>query len=310
VCKSDLALYTGRTMPLRDPSGDDASDDRLEYPCTFGHEPVGIVEQVHPSVRGFSVGERVAGAGWVTRERSHSTHVVLDESFTVRVPGQVESKYALAEPLGAAVNIVRSCPLTFGDRVAVIGCGFMGLTVLALLRGRGLREIVAVDRRQDRLDLAAEMGATATTTGDSAAELADVYARGWPGVDVAIDLSGSIKGLMIALKLVRKPRATIAISSMYPPDQCFTVADWLLIKSPILVAAHPDYSLDFRADMELGLWAVVTGVIPIARLVNRTFSLCDVGVAHETALRDDSAYIKGVVLPADGAHSSAAGGSR
>lgn len=49
-----------------------------------------------------------------------------------------------------------------GDRVAVIGCGFMGLMVIAGLKSRALGDIVAIDLDEKRLEMAVQYGATKT----------------------------------------------------------------------------------------------------------------------------------------------------
>ena len=43
-----------------------------------------------------------------------------------------------------------------GDRIAVIGCGFMGLMVIAGLKSQALGDIVAIDLDEKRLEMAVQ----------------------------------------------------------------------------------------------------------------------------------------------------------
>ena len=45
-----------------------------------------------------------------------------------------------------------------GDKIAVIGCGFMGLMVIAGLKSRALGDLVAIDLDDNRLEMAKKYG--------------------------------------------------------------------------------------------------------------------------------------------------------
>ena len=66
---------------------------------------------------------------------------------------------ALAEPLAVGMQAVNQSEAVPGDKVAVFGCGPIGLMALATLADRGVDDVVAVDLSHARLDLAREMGA-------------------------------------------------------------------------------------------------------------------------------------------------------
>ena len=54
-----------------------------------------------------------------------------------------------------------------GSTAAVIGCGYMGLGVIALMKLRGVSRIIAVDIRQSSLGIAAKLGADEVYTQDT-----------------------------------------------------------------------------------------------------------------------------------------------
>jgi S-(hydroxymethyl)mycothiol dehydrogenase len=68
---------------------------------------------------------------------------------------------AVATGAGAALN---TSPVWPGARVAVIGCGGVGLSVVQGARMAGAAEIVAIDREPRKLEWAARFGATETAT--------------------------------------------------------------------------------------------------------------------------------------------------
>ncbi len=72
----------------------------------------------------------------------------------------------LIEPCAVLIHAVERAKTTgilrFNSRVAVQGCGPIGLICIAILRTMGIENIVAIDGEEKRLSFAKEMGATAT----------------------------------------------------------------------------------------------------------------------------------------------------
>jgi len=64
---------------------------------------------------------------------------------------------AVMTGVGSAVNVAAVAP---GDSVAVLGCGGVGLNVIQGARIAGARTIIAIDRVQQRLQRARDLGAT------------------------------------------------------------------------------------------------------------------------------------------------------
>ncbi|MGZ4676724.1 MAG: zinc-dependent alcohol dehydrogenase, partial [Acidimicrobiia bacterium] len=66
---------------------------------------------------------------------------------------------ALAEPLAVGMQAVNQADVGPGDRVAVFGCGPVGLMAIAVLADRGIDDVVAFDLSGQRRDLARRLGA-------------------------------------------------------------------------------------------------------------------------------------------------------
>ena len=86
--------------------------------------------------------------------------MVLSELFILPVPnGLVTEHAALTEPMAVGVHAVAKSRLEPGDAPLVIGCGPVGLAVIAALKLRAAEPIVAADFSPARRALAARMGA-------------------------------------------------------------------------------------------------------------------------------------------------------
>ncbi|MHC1785726.1 MAG: alcohol dehydrogenase catalytic domain-containing protein [Christensenellales bacterium] len=125
----------------------------------FGHEPVGVVAGLGADVRGFQIGERVSGLAYPAL----AEYVVFAAAHTVHVPENLPDEDAVAEPLSCLVSAVKKLPpVQPGTPAAVVGCGYMGLGALSLLKLRGDTRVIAVDPRPEALENARRLGADET----------------------------------------------------------------------------------------------------------------------------------------------------
>jgi Zn-dependent alcohol dehydrogenase len=96
--------------------------------------------------------------------------------------------------IGAVRNAAR---VRVGDTVSVVGCGGVGLQVVAGARLAGARRIVAVDRDPTKLELARARGATdAVESGPDAARQVRELTDG--GVDFAFEVVGRAETIRLA----------------------------------------------------------------------------------------------------------------
>jgi S-(hydroxymethyl)glutathione dehydrogenase/alcohol dehydrogenase len=90
-----------------------------------------------------------------------------------------------------------------GESVAVIGCGGVGLQVVAAARLAGATTIVAVDRVSEKLDLARQQGATHVVDSASDDPLAAIRGIAEGGVDHAFEVVGSPETIRLAWDATR-----------------------------------------------------------------------------------------------------------
>jgi threonine dehydrogenase-like Zn-dependent dehydrogenase len=109
------------------------------------------------------VGDRIAGVGYSNEfPGGYGERMVLGEPWLLRVPdGLPTEAAALTEPLAVAEHAVAKAGLGKGEAPVVIGCGPVGLAVIASLKRRGIEPIIASDFSAARRARAARVGAHA-----------------------------------------------------------------------------------------------------------------------------------------------------
>jgi 2-desacetyl-2-hydroxyethyl bacteriochlorophyllide A dehydrogenase len=104
----------------------------------------------------------------------YAEQMLLSAPMLLEVPNGLSTDHAaLTEPLAVGVHAVEKGALKGDEAPLVVGCGPVGLAVIAALRLKGIRPIVAADFSAKRRELAVKMGADIVV--DPAKE--DPYAR-------------------------------------------------------------------------------------------------------------------------------------
>lgn len=264
-------------------------------PVRLGHEPVGVIEAVGRNVFGFKVGERVTGL--FAFLRAFADYTVARPEELIKVPAHVPSEQALLEPLKCISTILRTAPPEFGDHVLVMGCGFMGLLVVAGLVGRGLASLIAVDLQAERLALARDFGATHTLNSadpDFLEQVAEITHG--HGTDVVFEVAGHPVAVELAAKTMRRGRGRYALAGWHGKPGTYTLRNWTT-NGTIILSAHPAHSLDPMDDARRAMDGLARGVFPMERLITHRFALQDIQTAFETMVGGADGYIKGVIIP-------------
>ncbi|HVA05913.1 MAG TPA: zinc-binding dehydrogenase [Acidimicrobiales bacterium] len=174
ICGSDLhALadfrhFTGLMdsvgVPILNPDED----------CVFGHEFCAeIVEHGPDTSATLPVGTRVCsvpilvgstGVEQIGYSNHYpgalAEHMVLQEMLLLPVPDSLDTNLAaLTEPLAVGEHAVGLSGLEPGQPCLVVGCGPVGLAVIAALKGRGHGPVLAADFSPTRRRLAEAFGA-------------------------------------------------------------------------------------------------------------------------------------------------------
>ena len=126
---------------------------------------------------------------------------------------------AVMTGVGAALNTACVTP---GSAVAVFGLGGVGLSAIMGARSAGAHPIVAVDRLDDKLELAREVGATHSINAANDDPVAAIRDITHGGADYAIESVGSESVLIQAYESTRRGGATITVG-LPAPNKMFSV---------------------------------------------------------------------------------------
>jgi len=225
LCGSDLrAIY----RPIDQGTGPEAYRGVIA-----GHEPCGVIEEVGPGVRHFTIGDRViiyhiAGcglcrdcrSGWMIscseaeraaygwqRDGGHADFLLADEGTLVALPDELTylDGAMVACGLGTAYAACLRGNVSGRDVVLVTGLGPVGIGTSLLCRAMGAR-VLGVEAVPERLDLARKLGfEDVVSPGDKGEALALLRERTSDrGFEVAIDCSGNAQARHLCLETTRE----------------------------------------------------------------------------------------------------------
>ena len=287
VCRSDWHGWMGH-------------DPAISLPHVPGHELAGVVAVAGTEVRAFAVGDRVTvpfccGCGRCEPCRQGWTQICdvdFQPGFTawgsfaelvalpradlnlVRLPESlafVEAASLGCRFMTAFAAVTEHGRVGAGDRVAIHGCGGVGLSALMIARALGAT-VVAVDLDDASLDLARELGAAHTINArDPVAEIVELTGG---GAHVSLDALGSAATCANSIRCLRKRGRHVQVGLMLSGDRT----------APLPMDRVIGYELSLHGvhGMAVGrydalLRLVTSGAVDPARLIGRTVALEQAG---------------------------------
>ena len=307
LCASDAHfLCSGQQIveSSRRYGGPYASVD-LSKPIVMGHEFVGEVVDYGPgSRRPIKVGGRATSVP-VMRQGPHKgvvgyvselpggfgEYMLLDEDFMMEVPeGLDDDLAALIEPLAVGLEHARSGEPQPGEIPLVVGCGAIGLGVIAGLKLRGIGPIVATDLDPGRRALALLMGADIALDPRETSPYAPLPEIGDKRVNLVYECVGKpgllgqiINGVGFGARIVMGGFC-LEPESLYVPS-----AQAKRLKINFACGEEPQ-------DMELALRSIADGRVDLRPWLGARIGLGGVGDAL-IRMNDPSAPVRTVVDP-------------
>ncbi|MFD5063392.1 MULTISPECIES: zinc-dependent alcohol dehydrogenase family protein [unclassified Streptomyces] len=219
VCGSDLWDYRGI--------------NQVDQPAPFGHEYVGVVEEVGSDVHTIKPGQFVIGSffasdntcancknGYQTnclhREfvgaegcQAEKIRIPLADGTLVATPEQPAEEHiagllACSDVMGTGWYAAVAAEVKPGDTVAVVGDGAVGLCAVIAAKELGAGRIIAMSRHEPRQKLAREFGATdivAERGDDGIARIKEL--TGGIGADRVLECVGTTQSMQQALRSTR-----------------------------------------------------------------------------------------------------------
>jgi D-arabinose 1-dehydrogenase-like Zn-dependent alcohol dehydrogenase len=226
VCHSDLHIWEGY-FDLGGGKRFYVKERGCIPPFTLGHEPFGIVEALGPRAKGVKVGQKRIVYPWigcgncavckagqdnycvsgtrflgVNRPGAYSTHVLIPHPRYLVDAAGIDDAFAATLACSGLTAYSASAKLpALGpqDRVAVLGCGGLGLIGISVLRAKGVKHIVGCDIDDAKLAAAAKQGAKTTVN----TQVQDSIQK-LQGIAAAIDFVGSPATAALGIAALRK----------------------------------------------------------------------------------------------------------
>ena len=208
VCGTDIHFYqwdsTAANFPVR-------------LPLILGHEYSGNVLEVGSDVHGISAGDRVAiethvpcgncyscGLGnghncqnmeliGITYPGAFAKYAKAPAKVVFKLPpGVTYEEGSLFEPAGVAMRGIDEAHIAPGDTVVIVGCGPIGLIAVQMALAVGAGQVIAIDVKDFRLEMARRMGArTLNPLQDDIVEQVRGISGRKGGADVVLEISGA-----------------------------------------------------------------------------------------------------------------------
>ncbi|MDT5335134.1 MAG: hypothetical protein QOD90_639 [Mycobacterium sp.] len=90
----------------------------------------------------------------------YAERMLLSAPLLLRVPNGLDAaRAALTEPMAVGLHAVNKSNVAPGEVTVVIGCGPIGIAIIAALRSRGVERVVAADFSARRREIATAVGA-------------------------------------------------------------------------------------------------------------------------------------------------------
>ncbi|MGL3104549.1 alcohol dehydrogenase catalytic domain-containing protein [Bradyrhizobium sp. BR 1432] len=154
---------------------------------------------------------------------------VVDQRCAVKVPREIPFDRAcligcgVMTGVGAAMHIAR---IEKGATATIIGCGAVGLSAVQGARLAGARRVIAIDRQQEKLDLAAAVGATHTLLADELLGTLHSDLTDGCGADFVIEAAGNRAAFRSSVEMVRAGGKSCGSAS------CLQMKSWRFAGAP------------------------------------------------------------------------------
>lgn len=265
----------------------------LDYPRFIGHEVAGIVEDKGKAVTKFNIGDRVAL--WVDGQ-GYAEKVSVKEDRVFSIEDKIPFAEAMAEPIACTTNGVIKANIKIGDKVVLVGTGFMGLILLQQIKLSGASEIIAVDVRDEILELAKNLGATRIINSikenpiEAVKELTENK-----GADVCFEVGGNQATLDLAPQLCRM-EGKLVIFGYHPGQRIIQdLGYWNWMAFDIVNAHFRDLRTILKGS-QIGMDLLNKNMIKMKPLITHTFSLEQINEAFNAAMEKPNGFIKAVVV--------------
>lgn len=278
VCASNLGPWAG--------------PEWMEFPTApggLGHEGWGVIDAVGDGVADLSLGQRIAHLG----QNSFASHDIVAADAVLPLPAALDGHPFPGEPLACAMNVFRRSGINAGDRVAIVGAGFLGALLVRLAADAGA-EVIAISRRDSSLAVARQMGAArALKTGQDTRDEVSELTNG-RFCDVAIEAVGKQETLDLAGDLVAEGGRLVIAGYHQDGPRKVNMQSWNW-RGIDVINAHERNPAVYMRGLREAVEAVASGRLDPAPLLTHTYPLDRLDEALNATRDKPGAFIKALV---------------
>lgn len=302
ICGSDLhfAAHGAQVLEMSDRVAGGGSGMRVDLgrDVFMGHEFSAEILEAGPDTETHPVGTLVTSLPVLLSAKgvepivySNSTiggyaeRMLLSAPLLLPIPNGLDFKHAaLTEPMAVGLHAVNKSNVAPGETALVLGCGPIGIAIVAALRAKGVESIVASDFSPKRRELATAMGAHETLDPAQGSPFDTVKPA------VVFEAVG-VPGIIDDILLRARPGTRLVVAGVcMQPD---TVHPFFAIAKEINVQFVLAYTPEEFGD---SLRALAEGDIDVGPLITGEVGLDEVGAAFDD-LADPERHCKILVTP-------------
>lgn len=221
------------------------------YPIVLGHEFSGTVTEIGEGVTSLQVGDHVAGVPLIPClkcrdcqmgnysqcrhytfigsriQGSFAEYVVLPERNAVKIDPSIPFEQgAMFEPCTVSLHGLKCADYRGGGKVAVIGCGTIGIFALQWAKIFGAEQVVAFATNEKSLELATRLGADAAlSTKEEGFLQKAMELTGNHGFDYVFEAVGAEQTMIMAMELAAN-KAHVCYIGTPKGNITFTQRQW------------------------------------------------------------------------------------
>jgi threonine dehydrogenase-like Zn-dependent dehydrogenase len=215
----------------------------------------------------------------------YAERMLLSAPLLTPIPNGLDPRQAaLTEPMAVGLHAVNKSAIQRGEAALVLGCGPIGIAIIAGLRHRGVEIIVASDYSARRRELAEKMGATSTVD--------PAHGSPFDGTSPAVVFEAvGVPGIIDDILRRAPVGARVVVAGVCM--QADTVHPYFAIAKQINVQFVLAYEPTEFTDC---LRAIAEGDIDVAPMITGEVDLSGVGAAFDELAHPD-AHCKILVTP-------------
>lgn len=255
-----------------------------------GHELFGTVIKKSSDVKTLEIGDKVTAIKFPGE--GYCEYLNIKEYNAIKL--KPDSDIILGEPISCAINAIERADIQPGQSVMVLGCGFMGLLLVKLLKDKGCKPLIASSLRDFSVQKAKEYGADITIYPKENVKKRIKEITSSEGVDMVIESAGTQSALDLATDLI-KIRGKLIVVGYHAGHRTINMGKWNY-KGFDVINAHERADERYVEGMKKAVRLIESGELDFD-LITHKYKLEEINEAFKLMENKPEDFIKGIIVP-------------